>query len=325
MFVTTHPLLTNGRGITSSEANHISNLAKEKVANLDRPLVNMTTVERTLHLNHGESVDLSTPNFDSEIVKNAIETRAKYYPLVAVLREAIKARQQMLVDIEKLEVKIPEFTPPKKLEPQVVPNAPELPELTPWVDDSWALAKFGTKQLVDMLSSEAEAAAYGQYIHNEGALARINSEPAGDRVETIPEGVVTKFFSSNNRVQDLFMEMQGKHREAEKRVNMYRSKIHDLVNAENQSIAAENRKINAANEAKTREWEHLFQRITAANHKIEQDYLDLVQSERVQYDATMNTLKAQHESDRKQARAEVAALKILIPEALQDVFNELKA
>ena len=324
-FVTTNVLLTSDRGITSSEANHIANVAKERVSDGDRMLSTVTTLERRLHLPSGEMVDLTDRNYNAATVQTVIETRARLYPLVAVLRAAIKVRQKMLADIEQAQAPgmIEATLPPR---PELLPQ-PEIPsmglEVAP-VTDAWGIDQLSYKQRADMLAAEARAAAYGAYLHNEGELARLNSELAEKRARKTPEGTVTVSYPKDNEVSEQFLAVQQLHREAEKRLNMYRSMIHDKVNERNREINEQNLVTRREAEQVEMQHQHAVQQVAAENHKIQTDWKLECQRLESERQAAYQTHVAQFELDRKHARIAVAALKIQVPAELQDVFDELK-
>ena len=323
-FTTSHALLTSDRGITSSEANHVANLAKERVADGDRLLSTMTTLERTLHLTT-EQVKLTDRNYNAATVQQVIDTRSRLYPLVAVFRAAIKARQKLLADIESA-------VPGGEFDIELPPRPDILPEpkrghinleMAP-VTDGWGLDQLPYKQRVDMLACEARAAAYGAYIHNKGHLARLNEELAEQRATKTPEGLITVKYPSENIVTEQFEAVQSLHREAEQRLNMYRSKIHDLVNAENQRIQEANLRVRIEAEKVEMEHQHAIQRVALENDRIQTAWKLECQKLEAAAKAKYDQSVTQFEIERKQARITVAALKIQVPNDLQPVFDELK-
>jgi len=340
-FAVTHVLLGEN-GLTSSEANHLCNVAKELVEAGDRRLQKMTTLTRTIKGAGGEDTKYQKANFDFTQAMTIINQRARFYPLVAVLREAIKARENLFAGLEAsvmpqppLAEPLPAVEPPIPRPKPVLPTAPTDPVLLPDVTDAWGRDQLNIKQFGEMLAAEAAAAAFGHYLHNEGELDRMQAESEVAALGDYKGHVVITEFTSNEEVEKAFMQAQAYHRTHEQKLNMYRSMIHEFVNKENQRRREANQVTVTAHAKAISDHHHECQRLNeewrASNVEANQAYADAQQARNEKQKALddawqleFKTAQEKFEADRKVARQQVAALKIIVPEALQPVMDELK-
>jgi hypothetical protein len=289
---------TTGHGLNSSEANHIANVIGEMVQSCFRKLSQFTTVTATVTID-GKQLSKSKANFEESQFCDQAYLAPGLYQLSAWLREAVKAKEQMLRDTESSQC------PPYMLE-QFTKEPPLRPIEQRDVDFTWGLEQLDVKARSRYLALEAKAAAIGKVIHDGGDLARLRAElslPALDWVRA-PDGKnypveVNVDEQMQKSVEKLFMEMQREHREASKRLNAIKHQVNELVTQENVNRRRSN---------------------VAAYKAWESDYAGWG---REQEECNARNAAAMQEWRRQQVeeRGRIAALKVLIPDSLQEVLN----
>lgn len=111
-----------GKGLTSTSANHVANMAKEMIRTLEARLAAMVFYSTEVSLIGSGSVNVLRNGADADDVKNlsAIMHRvAEAKSLIAWLREAIKAKDRLMRRTEDLSLE--EFA---KLEGIKIPEVP---------------------------------------------------------------------------------------------------------------------------------------------------------------------------------------------------------
>ena len=342
---TTHTLLGD-KGITSSDANSMCNVAKELVAQKDRWLDRQTVLHTILHYGNNERT-LNKPDFDAEATQEAIETRARLYKLVACFRDAIRAKAEMIADINAaVFINPPHPSHPPRPEKQPLinerdieyPPAPVEPVITELVEESWGREQLTIKQYAEMLAAEAEAAAIGHYIHGDGKIAELTKQAEVEKWRKSDDVVTFNEVRPEDveKVDELFIHLQTRHRKANQRLNMYRAMVHDKVNEENRKRIAANeaaqRQYNDELKAWQNERDRIFQEANDKNAAIREKNLEAqsqwskdVANIDTNYSNECKAGQVAFTEEMRKAREKVAALKVVVPADLQDIFDELKA
>lgn len=270
-------------GLTSSEANHITNVTKELVKDLEIgkfPLSTASVVQ-----DNGKELPLD------ENVKNEnwivdIQRAGELFALSAWLKTAIKYKENLLDTIDRARF-IPEVEEPE------LEKAPS----TPKTDFEDYLNQLNTKDRAEYLSAEAKAAHIGKFIHNFDAIrqASENFSPtsfmrlngSGETVTVVAERLYSK-----QELSDGFFTLQKEHRAAEQVVNLYKSRH--------------------------KEW----QKETLQDHNSE---LKSIASRNVDkqlaYNKEVDAARLDFENSGKEQKKEISALKIIVPESLQDTLD----
>lgn len=97
----------NGQGLTSTSANHVANMAKEMVRNIQSSLQNIVMYSTEVSLIDSDSSNLLRQGANDQriiAVNSDIYRIAKANALIAWLREAIKARERMLKEAEEMSI-----------------------------------------------------------------------------------------------------------------------------------------------------------------------------------------------------------------------------
>lgn len=94
---------TEGKGLTSTSANHIANLAKEMVREIETFVSGLTLYSTSVVLIGNDNVNIINEGDTAEAldkVKTQLHTIAKANSLIAWLREAIKAKERLQKEVE---------------------------------------------------------------------------------------------------------------------------------------------------------------------------------------------------------------------------------
>lgn len=277
-------------GITSTSANYLANLAKEEIKKNEAKLANVSFVNKNVEL-------ISSTNYkplrrgwkDITAIPTMLAEIANLNAFSAWMREAIKAKEELLKQLDHFTVE--DYCKIKGIE------YPESFERKQYVTEEDIIAEMNTKSRNNYLRIEAFAATFGKYIHPDGkiSLAReealyreqVPNEVSGDGRDM----VIYSYESSieTSKVDDLFMKLQSNQREYEKQLNAIKFQIKEEVTNRNLAIDREYKE----------KMEERF-RILA---KLQQETRIYV----------------------NEKRNEIASLKIIVPEKLQDTYTYLNS
>lgn len=278
------------KGITSTSANYLANLAKEVVKEAEAKLDNISFVNKFVELINAEKqtpVRVGITNIeDIEVLLIQI---ANMHSFCAWVREAIKEKEHMLDVIETLN--IDQFALLKGI---TVPVAPTKPTI---VTETDILNEMNIKERNNYLRLEAFAATFGKYIHPGGKVAaaredmlyhiNVPNEVEGEGRDMVIYSYVPA--KNSDDVNKAFLALQSRHRDYEKQLNAIKFHIKEEVNKRN-SIAQ-----------------------TKFKEEYER-YSDEIQKIRQAMTLYINN-----------GRENIANMKIVIPEKLQDTYEYLNS
>jgi hypothetical protein len=244
--------------------------------------------------------------------KNLLELSQKegeLYALSAWLREAMKAKeafQRFYVGVSDDQlVEVP-------VDKRRVPSRRVVPLPVPFTEKD-ALATFSIADLANFYTAESLAAHVGKRIHNNGVVAKIRSEILEHKENQTefrvmngvsnPVSYAPVFYA--DEIDATFQKLQEIHREHEKNLNNFKARIHNLMNDENV----------ARNEAYKKE-------LAKAND----EYLVLSNEYLKELNAlteAQNQARASASMIRTQKLKEISAWKILIPDKLKPIYDEI--
>lgn len=278
----------DGKGLTSTSANHIANLAKEMIRDIEVSLEGMTLYSTTVTLigsekpavlNHGATAA------DVEDVISRLHTVADAKSLIAWLREAIKAKERL--HDETTGMTLAEYAKIKGIkivEPPVPGDA-----LT---EDEY----FASKPLDERCryySLETLAATLGKAVHPGGEFAEARNElqAKAKSPHTVSgagrDALIYTYQPTvdSQVVEDVYFRLQKQYRDAQARLNEMR---HECRRAVEESVVA----------AKA-------------------EYTKAVAA----WSVDRKLLEAQFNEYVQRKTKEIAALRILIPDALKDIYE----
>ena len=282
------------KGITSTSANHIANIAKEVMEESRALLENITFVNCNVGLISSDVSRLTEKGYDTDELGNivlSINKVAECNALIAYLREAIKAKEEELAYIEGISTS--KFLKIKGIEIVDPRSSHSLDFMTE--DD--AIALLSQQERIRYLILEATAAAIGNRIHPGKSFAEARRKLELKRKEPIKlvgsgsDALVYTYSPSADvdEVNETFMQLQSAHRTANKQLNSLKFKVKQIMD------------------------DH--------NLKAKREYA--AQSE--EYDRIIATYAKQVEAFIEEQKKELLELKIVIPSDFQKLFDELNS
>ena len=229
------------KGISSTSANHLANIAKENAEKIQRDLKAVVFINTDVCLINSDrkSINLGRDKTFLISIPGKLSLISEFNSFCAWMREAIKAREEEVDYLDKLDLK--EYC---LLSNKEFPISPKL-GIIMTSDD--ALATLSIAERIQYYSLEAEASTIGKYIHpgQEFSSARNN---VLDRIYK-PKSVsgsgadllIYEYSPSCNidDIEKMFFDLQASHRAAESHLNSLKFKI---KNIQDENKLAESRK-----------------------------------------------------------------------------------
>lgn len=281
-----------GVQLTSTSANYIANLAKEYYRSREIELESLIFYSTDLTIIGSQEESVIGVGLGSEELKNIptkINEIAAAKSLIAWLREAIKAKENMLNDIKNHSMKVYIQTTGEK--------EPEKVELGSILTEEEYYNSLPIKERNEYYELEAIAATIGKYIHEQGSFAqartdlskRINNPTA---IKGTGRDTLIYRYKPNvtlAEVDTVYFMMQTIHREIQARLNAIKNKCSLAINA-------------SAGEA-------------YAKYESEQKRYSS------EYEAFRNRVYAFVQSETER----ISKLKIIIPNSLQEIYQKISS
>lgn len=230
---------TTGQGLTSTSANFLCNIAKEYLETIHSQLTSFNTWDEYMSLIDSDSVhQTKVGNKDISIFNGHLAQIATINAFVAWLREAIRTKEE-LMDYNNVERELEkQFTEPKD------------PTVSQLVSKSDVMAEWDEKKLAKYYALEAVSAHFGKYIHPRMPLSMIRSkylEVLSNPIVITGSGhdamkIERKPTISPDDMENLFMGLQNKYRDAEKQLNAMKYELEEEVSKRNIEISNQNTK-----------------------------------------------------------------------------------
>ena len=277
------------KGITSTSANYLANLAKEVIKEAEAKLNNISFTNKSVELINGNKKALRVGMEDVENIEALLNIIANMHAFCAWVREAIKAREDALLKIDSMNImmfaKIKEITLPKSPDKVIIVTSEDI------------LNEMNIKEKNNYLRLEAFAATFGKYIHPGGKIASAREDMLyhlniPNEVEGEGRDMVIYSYSPSvdkKKLEGTFLTLQNKYRDFEKQLNAI--KYHAKEEANKRNSVAQNK------------YKEEYEKYSQELAKIHQDMT-----------IYMNT-----------GREEIANMKIVIPEKLQDTYEYLES
>lgn len=275
------------KGLTSSEASHIANFLKEQVKKIDITPLNFKISTSTGIRGTSEMALDSNKAIDNW--GDLLLKKAEYYSLSAWLKEAIKYKEWLLLDARTNYFDLSSVTGTKELPPQPVKKSTEWGE--------YFRTELSIKEQSEYLTQESLASHVGGFIHNFDAVRHKLDTFVPTSFHALSESetmtVLNKMLYNPEDLHLKIEELQGIHREAEKVVNYWKAKHKEWI--ADQDRVYQNALV---------EYRRNVSTITTENNV-------LVQKETSDF-----------ENNKTNQIQEIAALRIVIPVALQYILDE---
>ena len=288
-------------GVTSTSANHVANLAKEAVRNVHEQLAATRVYSETVSLLTGgnEAIVRKGMNVDAvETLPDLVGSIAHANSLIAYLREAIKEKERRMKAVDEyldVQSRLAYDQDCKALQARR-PVKEEYPT-EEQVKMTWSIG-----EQEKYLSLEAEAAALGKFIHEDGhmSMARIDLMNKMNNPSKVDlngsETVIHKYTPTVDivTVDKVFNDLQVRYRTIQAELNGMKKRIQDTIDAEKLRIDQEYAK---------------------AKREYDRQAKDL--------ERAIEDIFNQEEIHRKELLKEVQALKIVIPNRLRSIYDAL--
>ena len=221
----------NESGLTSTSANHIANLAKEYIQSLESRLFFVDFIKKEVGLLNSSDTKVlqeGTTSEELQQIPEALAQIADAKSLIAWLREAIKARERLVREVENTSLSA--YCEQQGIE---IPQSPEEPDTPHYLDEDEYLATLSIKERNRYYILETQCAVIGKYIHPDGAFAERRKELSKNskRKHTLEgngrDAILYTLTPSVNpqEVEDMFFALQGKHREYQAELNSIKFKM----------------------------------------------------------------------------------------------------
>lgn len=212
------------KGITSTSANHICNLAKESIRGIQKSLERVSFINETVRpLNGGNEEVLSSGVTDFPTINDMISLVGKYNAMIAWFREAIKAKEKAIDEINDMSI---DYWA-KEIACIEMPTYKEQLSLS----EQDILDSFDVAKRCKYYDLEAQCAFLGKLIHPDGAIARARNNVFSSKekeIGTIGDMAVVYSFIPSLNLNDLdewYMELQKTHRALEAQLNGMKHEI----------------------------------------------------------------------------------------------------
>ena len=285
--------------MTSTEAQNICNIAKEAVTNEHERLSAVSFYDTEIASIISPEAFIKTkisPN-DTSWISESLDKIGRYNALNAWLKEAIKAKEEAMDEVDIMDVTTLDF-----YEDYIKPEEPTM--CYDSFDEEQVMSEWSADKLNRYYTLNSEAAVIGKYIHDSGAIAKARKDLVNKMANpsTVSgqgrETIVFKYIPSVDTevVEGIYMSLLAKHRKLNAELNSLKAEIKETINKKNieASIAFRD---------KHTEWEYKIS-----------EYYSLVK----QRDAKINEYKISE-------KERISKLKINVPSSLMDTYKEIKA
>lgn len=285
--------------MTSTEAQNICNIAKEAVTNEHERLSAVSFYDTEIASIISPEAFIKTkisPN-DISWISESLDKIGRYNALNAWLKEAIKAKEEAMAEVDTMDVTTLDF-----YEDYIKPEEPTI--CYDFFDEEQVMSEWSANKLNRYYTLNSEAAVIGKYIHDSGAIAKARKDLVNKMANpsTVSgqgrETIVYKYIPSVDTevVEGIYMSLLAKHRKLNAELNSLKAEIKETINKKNieASIAFRD---------KHTEWEYKIS-----------EYYSLVK----QRDAKINEYKISE-------KERISKLKINVPSSLMDTYKEIKA
>ena len=285
--------------LTSTEAQNICNIAKEAVTNEHERLsaVSFYNTEIASIISPEAFIKTKISPNDISWISESLDKIGRYNALNAWLKEAIKAKEEAMAEVDIMDVTTLDF-----YEDYIKPEEPTIGYNS--FDEEQVMSEWSADKLNRYYTLNSEAAVIGKYIHDSGAIAKARKDLVNKMANpsTVSgqgrETIVFKYIPSVDTevVEGIYMSLLAKHRKLNAELNSLKAEIKETINKKNieASIAFRD---------KHTEWEYKIS-----------EYYSLVK----QRDAKINEYKISE-------KERISKLKINVPSSLMDTYKEIKA
>ena len=289
-------------GMTSTSAQHVSAMANVMVQDVKQHIMGLRLYEKSIRVIGDVECKVEEVNNTLPEISDGVKQICKANALIAWLREAVKEREKAQQYVQ--DMTLDKWMELEGIEKPTSPQPPMMPKIN--FQDYNTILETGltVKEYNRFVELSSALAVYGEMIHDKGLLTRQKNELARimqnptEVKESGRDTIITTYKVDVNisaDIDNLYTELQSEYRKLQAEKNGIEAKFSNLA------MDYQTRKND--------EWK-------AAKAQYDRD-LQKVNSELVGIQTQMKEWK-------KQRLEELAALKIIIPDALKPLYNELK-
>lgn len=293
---------TTEEGMTSTSAQHVSAMANVMVQDIKQHIMGLRLWEKSIRVIGDVECKVETVNNTLPEIAEGVKRICKANALIAWLREAVKEREQAQKYVQ--DMSLDKWMELQGIEKPASPVPPRMPTIN--FQDYKTILDTGltVKEYNRFVELNSALAVYGDMIHDKGLLTRQKNELARiiqnptEVKESGRDTIITTYKVDVNisaDIDNLYTKLQSEYRKLQAEKNGIEAKFSNLA------MDYQTRKND--------EWK-------AAKAQYDRD-LQKVNSELVGIQTQMKDWK-------KQRLEELAALKIIIPDALKPLYKELK-
>lgn len=284
---------TEGVKLSSTSANHIANLAKEYIQGVEAQLNNISffNVEVALVGSTGGTSTIQTGESSEALdnLQSLLEGVARAKSLIAWLREGIKAKENLMKDLQTI-----------SLEDWCKENGltrPETPNYGHVLTEVEYYASLPIKERNRYYQLETEAAVLGKYIHPDGHLSDARKELKDKiyhphKVDGKGRDALIYTYTptiSMAIVDNVFYELQKKHREIQAQLNAMKYSCEQAINK--------------------------------STNKVNTEYMAALQK----YQAELKGILGAFKTWKDEKSQEYSKLKIIVPNSLLGIYNTINS
>lgn len=303
------------RGITSTSATTIANYAQERKEAIMSTLRSVSLVDEFKDV---VGVDCPTKKVKAGITPEQLShytelaaEAASYDRLCAWLREAVKAKEALLIEARNEMCEIP-YDAPVHQDIEDVMRGYTRPVLHN-VTEEEVLSEFSVAELAEYYGCNSEAAVYGNLAHqdapfNEARREFFNAVAAPYEVDDTLITQKTPTCTAE-QVDQVFAALQAKQRHFNAQFNSYKRRI-------------KNRMDELSDKYRT-QYETELRQYRTLRSTIQAELMDTYKKELAEYDEKVTVLRNEFETAKAAKIKSISDLKIVIPKALEDIFARL--
>lgn len=315
--------LTAKEGVTATAANYAANMAKEAYQELDAK-TRVQFIHETAETFNGKLLTTKKGTTPEEVkaIPEHLHTMARFKSLIAYLREAIKAKEALTETIRNSKddvwVEMPEPLSVQDFK-EPAPTAPAHPVM--WSKED-TMEQWPLERKVRFLTLETKVTNLGKLIHEDGQynqarkkLANAIAEPS--RVDGMGTNIVVYNKESSvpiSLIDSVFFSMQQEWRELQKEFNSIQHDLEMEMQNHNDLASAEYKKAYDEYSLEMTAWRNRRNVFFQQQHDVEQKYYE-----------NFNALRLEAAKLREQKLHEVQGLKIILPDNLKVLYNEVSS
>jgi uncharacterized lipoprotein YehR (DUF1307 family) len=210
------------QGITLTTANHLCNIAQEKLETLKQKYSNLSFVKESISYNSTTAFSKLPSNIKLDEIDGDIKKMYDANSFCAYMRSAIKEHNNIMLEFDN---KVFDYK--------------EMPDLPKKVTFDDILAEKDIKYLSNYYTLEAQAATYGKLIHPDGyiANARLEAMQALEKpVKLDKDKLIITYYEVIHDlkvIEDTYLNLQKLYHSYESKLNCLKAEINNEVNRRN--------------------------------------------------------------------------------------------